>query len=149
MTWSRPRKVSGAIEGEDLKVLEVSGGEVKPQEVDQYRWSGNAQLWWIDARPGDRLLLGVPVAEAGSYRVSADLTKAVDYGIVRMQLAGQDCSKDLDRYATRVANDVVELGVFQLQQGSNPLQVEIVGANEQAIKRHMFGLDYLLLKKVD
>ena len=35
------------------------------------------------AKPGDRLVLEFPVAKAGRYKVSANLTKAVDYGIVK------------------------------------------------------------------
>jgi hypothetical protein len=38
------------------------------------------------------------------------------------------------------------LGVFDLNKGDNQFKVKIVGANEKAIARHMFGLDYLMLK---
>ena len=41
--------------------------------------------------------------------------------------------------------DRLELGIFDLKQGGNTLVVEIIGANEKAIKKHMFGLDYLQL----
>ena len=83
------------------------------QNVGQHRWSGDAQLWWIDGKPGDRLALEVPVETAGSYRVTLDLTKAVDYGIVKLQLAGQD-AKQFDRYHTAVANDPLDLGTLDM-----------------------------------
>ncbi|NLS90646.1 MAG: DUF2961 domain-containing protein [Planctomycetaceae bacterium] len=141
------RLVPGALEGEELKIVEKTGGETKVQTSEAHNWSGNAQLWWIDAKPGDRLVLEVPVEEAGRYKLTADLTKAIDYGIVRMTLAGQ-ASKELDRYNVGVATDALEVGTFDLKKGINRLEVEIVGANEAAKKRHMFGLDYLKLDKV-
>lgn len=142
------RLVPGALEGEELKIVEKTGGETRIQASEAYDWSGNAQLWWIDGKPGDRLVLEVPVEEAGRYKVTAGLTKAIDYGIVRMTLAGQ-ASKELDRYNVGVATDVLEVGTFDLKKGINRLEVEIVGANEKAKKRHMFGLDYLKLDKAE
>ncbi len=32
-----------------------------------------------------------------------------------------------------------------LTQGSNRLTIEIVGSNPKAVKKHMFGLDYVQL----
>jgi hypothetical protein len=43
----------------------------------------------------------------------------------------------------------MELGTFELKAGGNELSVKVVGANENAIKAYMFGLDYLLLKPVE
>ena len=141
------RRVPGALEGEALVIVETTGGETQIQEGD-FEWSGGAQLWWIDGKPGDRLVLEVPVEKAGRYRVLGDLTKAVDYGIVRLTLGGR-ASEDFDRYHASVANDALELGVFELSEGANRLEVEIVGAHEEAVPRHMFGLDYLKLELVE
>jgi len=140
--------VPGAIEGETLKITEKTGGTTEVQAVDTFRWSGDAQLWWRDGKPGDRLVLQVPVDEAGTYRVTANLTKARDYGIVRIHIDDQPTDKSLDRYAPRVSHDQLDLGTFSLKKGPNQLVVEIVGANDRAVKRHMFGLDYLRLEKL-
>jgi hypothetical protein len=94
-------------------------------------------------------VLEVPVEKAGTYRVIANLTKAVDYAIVRIELNGQDAEKPLDRYAPQVGHDPIDLGKFRLDKGPNLLEVEILGANEKAIKRHMFGLDYVKLEKLE
>jgi len=141
--------VPGAIEGESLKVVEKTGGTAEIQDVDTFRWSGDKQLWWIDGKPGDRLVLEVPVAEAGTYRVSANLTKARDYGEVRLTLNDQPTEKTFDRFNPQVAHDLLDLGQFKLEKGPNRLVVEIVGAHPDAIKRHMFGLDYLKLEKAE
>jgi hypothetical protein len=141
--------VPGAIEGESLKVAERTGGTTEIQDIDLFRWSDDKQLWWIDGKPGDRLVLEFPVTEAGTYRVLANLTKARDYGQFRFQVNGQATDKTFDRFHPRVAHDLVELGTFPLGAGLNRLVVEIVGANPQAVKRHMFGLDYLKLEPAE
>lgn len=119
------------------------------QDIDTFRWSGDQQLWWRDAKPEDRLVLEFPVEEAGTYQVTANLTKANDYGIVRVTINDQASDKTFDRFAPRVSHDRLDLGKFSLKKGPNRMLVEIVGANEKAIKRHMLGLDYLLLEKPD
>ncbi|MBC8869059.1 MAG: DUF2961 domain-containing protein [Planctomycetes bacterium] len=141
--------VPGAIEGEALKIVEKTAGTTEVQDVDIFRWSGDQQLWWRDGKPDDQLILEFPVEEAGTYQVIANLTKANDYGIVRVTINDQPTDKTFDRFAQRVSHDRVDLGQFSLKKGPNRLVVEIVGANEKAIKGHMFGLDYLLLEKAN
>ena len=140
-------RVPGAIEGESLKILEKTGGITMIQDIDLFGWSGDCQLWWRDAAPGDRLPLELPVREPGAYHITANLTKANDYGIVRIRINDRAAPRLFDRYAPRVSHDRLDLGVFPLKKGSNRLVIEIVGANDRAVKRHMFGLDYLLLRK--
>jgi len=139
----------GAIEGEGLKIAQKAAGTTEVQDVDRFRWSNDRQLWWRDAKPGDRLVLEVPVEEAGTYRVRANLTKAKNYGIVRLSLGGQAAEEPFDRFAPRLSHDLVDLGQFDLKKGPNLLVVEIVGANPKAIEHHMFGLDYLKLEKAE
>lgn len=142
-------QVPGAIEGESLSVVDKTGGTIEIQSISEFRWSNDQQLWWRDAEVGDKLVLEVPVEEAGTYRVFANLTKAVDYGIVRLTLAGRAVPEEFDRFAPQVSHDLLELGEFTLEEGPAELVVEIVGAHPDAVKRHMFGLDYLKLEKVD
>ncbi|RME92435.1 MAG: DUF2961 domain-containing protein, partial [Verrucomicrobia bacterium] len=137
-------RVPGAIEGETLKVIEKTGGEVEPQVIDSLGWSNDTQLWWKFAKPGDRLLLEFPVAESGRYEVRANLTKAIDYGIVRLSLDGRP-GVEFDRYHTAVAHDELSLGTHRLEAGNHRLIVTLVGHNPQALKKGMFGLDYLRL----
>ena len=140
--------VPGAIEGETLKIVEATGGASEIQDGDRFRWSGDQQLWWRDGKPGDRLVLEFLVKEAGTYRVQANLTKAVDYGIVQLTINGQPAAETFDRYARAVAHDLLDVGRFELKKGPNLLVVEITGAHPKAVKKHMFGLDYLKLEKV-
>ncbi len=57
-------KVPGAIEGEAMKIIEKTGGTAAGQNMSGFpasKWSGNDQLWWTSAKPGDKLSLEVPV----------------------------------------------------------------------------------------
>lgn len=90
-----------------------------------------------------------PVAESGKYGLSADLTKAVDYGIVRVPSDGRPLAQLLDLYNNGVVNQVHQLGTHDLTAGNHQLTVDIVGANPRAIKSHMFGIDYRKLERVD
>jgi len=130
-------------------VMEETGGGHMLQDDTAFGWSGASQLWWVDARPGDRLELDVPCARAGRYRVFAWLTGARDYGIVRLTLEGQTLGDALDRYLEDVGVDELLLGTAALREGSNRLVVEMVGSNPRAEPRHMFGLDCLRLEPLD
>ena len=76
---SRPRspidaatgKVAGALEAEAAKILHATAGQAKPQSMSRFRadrWSGDAQLFWTGAKPGDRLDLELPVESDGVVR---------------------------------------------------------------------------------
>jgi hypothetical protein len=142
--------VKGAIEGEQMKVLEKTGGDVGPQALASFgrdRWSRNAHLWWKQGKPGDKLVLALPVKQAGRYELRALLTKAKDYGIVKLSLDGKPLGKPIDLYNPQVVpTKELSFGVHELAKGDHKLTVEVVGANEKAVKSHMFGLDYVLLK---
>jgi hypothetical protein len=137
-------RVDGAIEGESLKVVDRTGGTPQVQNAP-FGWSGDGQLWWMDGAVGDELVVEFPVEKAGRYAVSANLTKAADYGIVELSVNDGE-PQEFDRYNPDVKHDQVDLGTFDLKDGGNTLTVKIVGANPQAAPRRMFGLDYLKLE---
>jgi hypothetical protein len=139
--------VPGALEGEDLTVLERGGGVTEVQDIPEFGWSGGRQLWWRDARPGERLVLAVPCARAGRYRLRARLTGARDYGQVRLLLDDRELAAALDRYAPDVGVDELDLGEVELAAGEHRLAIEVVGSQPQAEPRHMFGLDCLVLEQ--
>jgi hypothetical protein len=113
-------------------------------------WSNDTHLWWTGAAPGARLELGIPVAEDGVYRLTAQMTKAPDYGIVQVTLDGKSLGAPIDLYATGVvATGTLDWGEHPLTAGQHSLGLEITGANPQAVKAHMVGLDYVRLETVD
>lgn len=144
------RKPRTGREGEKLQVIGDVIGSVKPQEMGNFKtskWSGNSHLWWTGGTPGSSIQLQFRVPRDGKYEVAAVLTKARDYGIVQLGLDGHNVGKPLDLYdANVVATAPVNLGTHELKQGPHVLNVTILGANPQALKRYMFALDYLQVK---
>lgn len=145
-------KVAGALEGESLKRLELTGGNSGPQGMGGFkadRWSDNNHLWWTGGKKGDRLVLEFPVAKDGSCEVFAVMTKARDYGIVQLSLDGTKTGGPIDLFNAPdvITTGVVSLGQHDLKAGPHRLTVEIIGANPKAVPAHMFGLDYLYLAR--
>jgi len=141
-----PPPVKGAIEGENLKVLQMTGGHEENQG-GFFGLSNGYQLWWQDAAVGDKLVLQVPVATAGRYKVLARMCHAEDYGIHTLTLNGAPAGK-FDFYHDGVEWDMQDLGEFDLPAGNVNLEVDCQGHNAKALPRNMFGLDYLRLQPV-
>ena len=84
--------------------------------------------------------------QAGKYRLGMQLTKAPDYGIVQLYLDGQKLGGSIDLYDESVIpTGLLAMDEHDLTAGDHKLTVEIVGANDKAIKNYMFGLDYVKL----
>ncbi|UCD48814.1 MAG: DUF2961 domain-containing protein [Phycisphaerales bacterium] len=143
----KPRRVENAMEGEMLKVAEYTGGITDIQNLPQFGWSNNRQLWWRDADEQDRLIVEFSADEEGDYEVTLGTTKAHDYGIVRLAVNGATKIESLDLYNPSVVAVDVKLPTCRLRQGKNTLEVTVLGANPKAAKNHMFGLDYILATK--
>ncbi|HNQ90473.1 MAG TPA: DUF2961 domain-containing protein [Verrucomicrobiota bacterium] len=148
MTPYTAPKVAGAIEGETLKILKVTG-VADPQE-----WaglSGERHLWWHEGmEPGDTLVVAFPAPKAGKYRVRGHFLQARDYGIHQLAVAGQKAGEPRDFYNPDVKPTAeIDLGVFDLKAGDNEFSVTVIGANPKAQPSYMFGLDYLKLQPVD
>ena len=148
--WEKPesRRVKGALEGEQMKVLAKSGGDFTIQDVTGFgdNWSNGSHLWWTGAGPGDTLELAIPVATAGKYQLTAQLTQAIDYGIVQLSLDGTALGEPIDLFHDGVVpTGELDLGTHELTAGEHTLQLKITGANDQAVKNYMCGLDYVKL----
>jgi len=135
-----------------FKVLGEPKGQVRTQGMRNERyqgtWKNGDQLWWIRAKPGDKLEVAVPVQQAGTYQVSVVLTTARDYGIVQLSIDGKKAGEPIDLYNPQVAiTKPIPLGTHQLTEGEHTLGVQIIGANEKAVKSYMFGLDEVILDR--
>jgi putative heme-binding domain-containing protein len=143
-------RVPGAIEGESMEVAAKTAGLSRPQPMGRFqadRWSGGSQLWWTGAKPGARLDLKLPVTESGEYSLGIVLTRARDYGIAQLALDGRELGGPIDLYNRP---DVITTGLLtfpagELASGEHKLSITIVGANPQADKGYMVGLDYVRL----
>ena len=145
----KTNRVAGAIEGESMKLVKVTRGRATGQPMAQFkadRWSNNDHMWWINGKPGDTLTLEFPVAESGTYDMELVLTRAVDYGMFQLLLDGKEIGSPIDLYDKEViTSGVLTIPIGKIESGKHQLTAKIIGANPKAIKRYMFGLDYIRL----
>jgi hypothetical protein len=143
-------KVSGALEGEALTVLNKSRGGTTVQKMSGFsgdKWSGDAQLFWTGAKPGDRLELEIVAPEDGRYKLTAVFTMARDYAIIQATLDDAALGEPFDLYnAEVITTGVVNFGERDLKAGKHRLTLEIKGANPAAVKAYMVGIDYVQLE---
>lgn len=141
--------VSGAIEGEAMKVLEVTGGKTRPQGMGGFgnRWSGGSQLWWTGGKPDDKLTLVIPVKESGKYTLHAALTMAKDYGVTSITLDGKPIASSFDGFNADkvVLTDELDWGTHELTAGDHQLTFTLAAPNPAAKPGNMVGLDYVRL----
>lgn len=146
-------RLEGAVEGESLKVLAVTGGKTSGQKMTSFkasRWSGNDHLWWTGGKVGDTLTLALPVAAKGTYEVKFVGTKAHDYGTFELRLDGKLLGEEgYDFYnpAEVVTTGELNGGRHELDVGEHRLEIKILAPNPAATPRNMFGLDYLKLER--
>jgi hypothetical protein len=142
-----PPRVEGALEGEEMAVVEKTGSP-GPQGIGGC--SNESHLWWQGAAPGDKLVLEFPAPGAGRYRVLGRFVKSWDYGIIQLSVNGETAAEPIDFFNKSIAvTEEVPLGEFDLTDGPNRFTAEIVGTNENVTrKNYMFGLDYLRLERL-
>jgi hypothetical protein len=130
------------LEGESL-YFETTGGKAETERLANC--SGAEQLAWHDATPGDRLKVHFAVPEAGRYSVELNLCMSPEYGRQKLSIDGVAANQVLDEYSPKLYFLHPELGVFDLKQGDNILEVEALDPNPLAQAGNRFGLDYIFL----
>lgn len=143
--------VEGALEGETMKVLEITGGNARKQGMAGFgsEWSGGAQLWWTGGKPDQKLTLAIPVKEAGKYTLYGALTMARDYGVTSIALDGKPVASSFDGFnATKVIHTgEKDWGTQELTVGEHKLTFTLAPPNPAAVPSNMVGLDYVRLEK--
>ncbi len=138
-------RVKGAIEAEGLKYSATAGATEIQGGFSEV--SGDGQIWWQDAPVGAKLTVEVPHAD-GEYELTINACRARDYGIHQLYWNGEKLGEPIDFYDDSLQWKQVKLGKVRITGGKSILTAECVGANAKAVQRRMFGLDYLLLKKL-
>ena len=143
--------VPGALEGETLRVLEVTGGKATKQGMGAFgsEWSGGAQLWWTHGKPDQKLTLAISVKEAGKYTLYGALTMARDYGVVSITLDGKPVASSFDGYngPKVIHTGEKDWGTHDLSVGEHKLTFTLAPPNPDAVPSNMVGLDYVRLEK--
>jgi putative membrane-bound dehydrogenase-like protein len=145
------KTVEGALEGETMKVLEITGGKTGKQGMGGFgsEWSGGAQLWWTGGKPDQKLTLAIPVKAAGRYTLYGALTMARDYGVVSIALDGKPVASSFDGFNTPkvIHTGEKEWGTHELSAGEHRLTFTLASPNPDAVPSNMVGLDYVRLEK--
>lgn len=142
-------KIKGALEGEELEIVSLTGGTTSIQALTAEGFSNMHHLWWRDAGVGGELVVAVPVAKPGKHWIIVNLTKSWDYGIFQLSVDGKPVGDPVDLYSAVIAPEKLDLGVFTLGK-SFKLGLKCVGINELSNpKSYMAGLDYILLEPVE
>jgi tetratricopeptide (TPR) repeat protein len=146
-------EIAGALEGETLKLLGMSGDfEATPHNMtmfDDGDWSGDTQLWVRPWREGAWVDLELPVPAQGKYQLVVYLTKSWDYGIVQFALDGKPVGKPIDCFNVPnvVSTGPIDLGKVELKKSTATLRGRVVGTNVKSVGTHYsWGLDCVVLK---
>jgi arylsulfatase A len=144
-----------AIEAEALiDGARVTGGSLRVQDMSGFdgEWSGAAQLWWVEAVPGNRLTLPLQVPSAGPYELIGFFTRAGDYGIIRLQVDGRVLRPLVDGYAAGVEpSGAISFGPVELPSGTVEVVVELLGKDARSAgysDGYLVGIDGFTLRPV-
>jgi hypothetical protein len=128
---------NGIMEGENMTVIECSEGTYQNQNSSAWGWSHNNQLWWMDGKAGDFLILEFQSQEEGDFILEGNFTKANDYGNFKLEINNKSWNGNFDGYNTKVIKQKVKLGKFHLNKGANKLKIILSGKNPKALPRYM------------
>lgn len=138
------------IEAEDLvkagKTL-VNGGKLAVQPMAGFGsgWSGNAQLFWSGGRAGAVLDLIVDVPVAATYAVELYVTRAPDYGDLRIEIDGKPAALTVQGFAPSVMAPIpLQIGKFSLAAGQRKISFMITGKFPQSTN-YFVGIDRVRL----
>ncbi len=139
------------LEGEALR-LEARGGTAKAERLANC--SGAEHLVWRDAPPGERLTVHFTVLRAGKYSVELNLCTSPSYGRHELAVNGKKAeiaggsgpgAAVVDAYSSALGWIRPKLGVFELKEGDNTLEIRVLSPNREARPGNLFGLDYIFL----
>ena len=136
-----------ALEAEALLPPEQADAPLERQgNCCGVQWSGGAQVWLRAPAAGRFMTLGFEVPRAGAYDLSAVLTRAGDYGIVALEVDGEQVGEPFDGYAAGVSRSpLTEFGRVDLTAGHHALTVRVTGRNA-ASGGYFAGLDVVELE---
>jgi len=137
-----PSRIPGMIEGEALAAIGATGGQSHAQSMAEFagEWSGDAQLLWRGAHPGDHLTLFVTAPETREYELIGHFTQSQDYGDVKILLQGRELALVHGYHEGLRPAPPTSLGRVQLQRGENALLLEIAGRDPRSTD-YAVGID--------
>lgn len=144
------------INAEDLEILAKSRSfSTTAQDTKGFadgKWDRDSHFFAWDVKENDWIEWKIPVPDKGDYKISAFLTKAMDYGIVQFSMAGKKIGPKIDLWASEYRikpTGPVDLGTYRLSPPAVKLRLQVVGRNEKNSPPHyQFGIDGIVLEDI-
>ncbi|MCX7920299.1 MAG: DUF2961 domain-containing protein [bacterium] len=148
-------RIQDMIEAESLiSTAVISGGILDKQGMGFWssetgqQWSGSAQAFYRETKPGDSVIFTIPVKRTGTYFLNVYYTQAPDYGILRCSIDGETIGKDFDGYHHSVIPaKPVSYGPIELVTGEHELKFEIIDKNPTSTN-YFAGFDGFVLERI-
>jgi hypothetical protein len=145
-----PKDVYGSY-----RVTRVTGGSVRTEAMGWYPyagWRNNDQLLWTGGKAGDQLDFVLQVPATDTYKLSAILSRAKNYGVVQLSLDGKPLGGPLTMFQDKddrtglwkITRENYPLGESKLTAGEHTVTVEILGTHKET----GVGLDAIDLQPV-
>jgi hypothetical protein len=146
--WEKPFRLSGAIEGESLRVADSGQGRASVQEIASRAvppLSDGKHLFLRFNGAGEGLTFTLPESvRPGAYTVILSAVTSWDYGIAQWTLDGQDLGAPLDGYSPDTWRSVTVSRRMTLADRPHQLEVKVVGKHSHSTG-FCASLDALLL----
>ena len=136
-------KITMAIEGENLVVDSVAGGNIYYQYDLPLPLSQGMQLFWFGLQKENKLFLTFRSDRTMDCALIADCLIASDYCTVDVVFNGRVIYKDLNLYNARLSMKKVNLGDVTVEKGENRLDVIVKEVPGTATNGGAFGIDRL------
>ncbi len=140
---------TGAVLAIEAESLLPATGETAPA-VRQgnccgISWSGGAQLWFQSGAANASFTVSFEVPKAGRYKMSAIVTRAIDYGIFTASVDGNPVGQPYDAYSPMLQVQPASYGELELAAGKHTLTITVTGKNPES-RWFLAGLDLLELE---
>ena len=143
---SAEEAVEGAVEAEDLEIVELTFGRTTEQMIPNGVASGNSALIWEEGKVGAWISFAIDVPATDRYELLGAFLYGASHGIVEIAFEGQVVLPQTDFYRPDITSTgPMSLGVFDLPEGRSVLLVKMLGTNPDAEPEFKFGLDYVKL----
>jgi WD40 repeat protein len=146
-------KVPKFFEAEDLKIIKYEDSLKAPWyqdmalEYDATQWSNGGQLF-CPAQKGGYVELEVELEETDAYLLDIYITKAPDYGKLRVSLDGKEFEKTFDGFnKVVVPPEKVSYGKVTLTKGAHTLRFQAIDKNPLS-SNYFMGVDCLVFTPV-
>ncbi|WP_353331326.1 glycoside hydrolase family 172 protein [Bacteroides sedimenti] len=134
------------IEGENLDLINMSGGNFRYSNSVERSWSNNMQLVWEDTKLGDKLHLTFISEKEYTCNFKIVYSMNKDYGKFRISI-NQNDSAIIDGKAENFSLGNVILKSVRIKKGMNHVYIEPLEQSDS--KSNKIGLDYIGVEHVE